>query len=183
MPARSSCVSRNCGRLCTLPASWNRAGCPKRLPLPSREAYIQGISTRSVDDLVWAMLGNGVSKSQVSGLLLRNRRTGDAFLNRQIARRLDVSLARRHLCIRYGRPGVSCRSPSSTRSRRRSCAARPPRAAPSAIWPDHERLPPRQTGELTKFSAELAAFFAEQNRGGADTVIPATVLRGVVRKP
>ncbi|EWY40861.1 hypothetical protein N825_33565 [Skermanella stibiiresistens SB22] len=33
-----------------------------------REAYIQGVSTRSVDDLVKAMGMSGISKSQVSRL-------------------------------------------------------------------------------------------------------------------
>ena len=37
---------------------------PRRPP----EAYVHGISTRSVDDLVKAMGGTGVSKSQVSRL-------------------------------------------------------------------------------------------------------------------
>ncbi|GBR39814.1 transposase [Neoasaia chiangmaiensis NBRC 101099] len=34
-----------------------------------QEAYVQGISTRSVDDLVRAMGAGGVSKSQVSRLV------------------------------------------------------------------------------------------------------------------
>ena len=33
-----------------------------------QEAYIQGVSTRSVDDLVQAMGMSGISKSQVSRL-------------------------------------------------------------------------------------------------------------------
>ena len=33
-----------------------------------QEAYIQGVSTRSVDDLVKAMGASGISKSQVSEL-------------------------------------------------------------------------------------------------------------------
>ena len=40
----------------------------KALTAVIQEAYIQGISTRSVDDLVQAMGGTGVSKSQVSRL-------------------------------------------------------------------------------------------------------------------
>jgi putative transposase len=40
----------------------------KALTAVIQEAYIQGISTRSVDDLVKAMGGGGVSKSQVSRL-------------------------------------------------------------------------------------------------------------------
>ncbi|ACA16965.1 transposase mutator type [Methylobacterium sp. 4-46] len=40
----------------------------KALTAVIQEAYIQGISTRSVDDLVQAMGGTGMSKSQVSRL-------------------------------------------------------------------------------------------------------------------
>ena len=40
----------------------------KALTAVIQEAYIQGISTRSVDDLVQAMGGSGISKSQVSRL-------------------------------------------------------------------------------------------------------------------
>jgi putative transposase len=39
----------------------------KALTALNQEAYVQGISTRSVDDLVQAMGMNGISKSQVSG--------------------------------------------------------------------------------------------------------------------
>ena len=40
----------------------------KALTVVIQEAYIQGISTRSVDDLVKAMGMTGISKSQVSRL-------------------------------------------------------------------------------------------------------------------
>ena len=40
----------------------------KALTAVIQEAYVQGVSTRSVDDLVKAMGGTGVSKSQVSRL-------------------------------------------------------------------------------------------------------------------
>lgn len=49
-----------------------------------QEAYIQGISTRSVDDLVKAMGGTGVSKSQVSRLITEIDERVNAFLNRPI---------------------------------------------------------------------------------------------------
>ncbi len=42
----------------------------KALTAVIQEAYVQGISTRSVDDLVKALGMEGVSKSQVSRLLL-----------------------------------------------------------------------------------------------------------------
>ena len=40
----------------------------KALTAVIQEAYIQGVSTRSVDDLVKAMGMSGISKSQVSRL-------------------------------------------------------------------------------------------------------------------
>ena len=48
----------------------------KALTAVIQEAYVQGISTRSVDDLVRAMGMEGVSKSQVSRSLRRDRRPG-----------------------------------------------------------------------------------------------------------
>ena len=53
----------------TSPASWSPAGWPRRrLTAVIQEAYIQGVSTRSVDELVQAMGMSGISKSQVSRL-------------------------------------------------------------------------------------------------------------------
>jgi transposase-like protein len=49
-----------------------------------QEAYIQGISTRSVDDLVKALGMSGVSKSQVSRLCEEIDERVGAFLNRPI---------------------------------------------------------------------------------------------------
>lgn len=49
-----------------------------------QEAYIQGISTRSVDDLVKAMGMTGVSKSQVSRLCEEIDERVQTFLNRPI---------------------------------------------------------------------------------------------------
>ena len=56
----------------------------KALVAVIQEAYIQGISTRSVDDLVKAMGGTGVSKSQVSRLIIEIDERVNAFLNRPI---------------------------------------------------------------------------------------------------
>jgi transposase-like protein len=49
-----------------------------------QEAYVQGISTRSVDDLVKAMGAGGVSKSQVSRLCAEIDERVNAFLERPI---------------------------------------------------------------------------------------------------
>ncbi len=48
------------------------------------EAYVHGISTRAVDDLVKAMGGSGVSKSQVSRLCVELDAEVQAFLTRPI---------------------------------------------------------------------------------------------------
>ena len=56
----------------------------KALTAVIQEAYIQGISTRSVDDLVKAMGMSGVSKSQVSRLCEDIDERVDAFLDRPI---------------------------------------------------------------------------------------------------
>jgi putative transposase len=56
----------------------------KALTAVIQEAYVQGISTRSVDNLVQAMGGSGVSKSQVSRLCQEIDERVGAFLDRPI---------------------------------------------------------------------------------------------------
>jgi transposase-like protein len=56
----------------------------KALTAVIQEAYIQGISTRSVDELVKAMGMNGISKSQVSRLCEEIDQRVKAFLDRPI---------------------------------------------------------------------------------------------------
>jgi len=56
----------------------------KALTAVIQEAYVHGISTRSVDDLVKAMGGTGVSKSQVSRLCADIDERVRAFLSRPI---------------------------------------------------------------------------------------------------
>src|SRR6478672_2246257 len=56
----------------------------KALTAVIQEAYVQGVSTRSVDDLVKAMGGTGVSKSQVSRLCAEIDERVKAFLARPI---------------------------------------------------------------------------------------------------
>jgi putative transposase len=56
----------------------------KALTAVIQEAYIQGVSTRSVDDLVKAMGASGVSKSQVSRLCEEIDARVKAFLDRPI---------------------------------------------------------------------------------------------------
>src|SRR5436189_3301871 len=56
----------------------------KALTAVVQEAYVQGISTRSVDDLVKAMGMSGISKSQVSRLCEEIDERVQAFLERPI---------------------------------------------------------------------------------------------------
>src|SRR5277367_7034096 len=56
----------------------------KALTAVIQEAYIQGVSTRSVDDLVKTMGGSGISKSQVSRLCEEIDVRVKAFLDRPI---------------------------------------------------------------------------------------------------
>lgn len=56
----------------------------KALTAVIQEAYIHGVSTRSVDDLVQALGGTGVSKSQVSRLCTEIDERVGAFLNRPL---------------------------------------------------------------------------------------------------
>jgi putative transposase len=56
----------------------------KALTAVIQEASIQGVSTRSVDDLVRAMVGSGVSKSQVSRLCEEIDARVKAFLDRPL---------------------------------------------------------------------------------------------------
>ena len=56
----------------------------KALAAVIQEAYVQGVSTRSVDDLVKAMGGSGISKSQVSRLCEEIDEKVNAFLTRPL---------------------------------------------------------------------------------------------------
>ncbi len=57
----------------------------KALTAVIQEACIQGVSTRSVDDLVQAMGMSGISKSQVSGLCGEIDDRMQSFLGRPLA--------------------------------------------------------------------------------------------------
>jgi len=49
-----------------------------------QEAYVKGISTRNVDDLVRALGMDGISRSEVSRICKELDKEGEAFLNRPI---------------------------------------------------------------------------------------------------
>jgi putative transposase len=61
-----------------------RRASEKALTAVIQEAYVHGVSTRSVDDLVKAMGMTGISKSQVSRLCAEIDERVQAFLNRPI---------------------------------------------------------------------------------------------------
>jgi transposase-like protein len=129
----------------------------KALTAVIQEAYVQGISTRSVDDLVRAMGMEGISKSQVSRLCAEIDGRVQDFLSRPIEwsayTPTALSLARRHLREgQGGRPPVegsaSNRSQSASRwasmamvgARCSAWRSAPPRRRPSgrtscAAWP------------------------------------------------
>ena len=70
----------------------------KALTAVIQNSYVQGISTRSVDELVKAMGLEGISKSQVSRLCAEIDERVQTFLHRPIRRRVAVSVAGCHLC-------------------------------------------------------------------------------------
>ncbi len=82
----------------------------KALAAVIQEAYVQGVSTRSVDELVQAMDMSGISKSQVLRMEAEIDERVHAFLDRPIEDDwpylwIDATTSR------CGRPGGSSRSP------------------------------------------------------------------------
>ena len=81
----SPCASRSCRRGSYFPAFLEpRRSAEKALAAVVQEAYVQGISTRSVDDLVKALGMTGISKSQVSRLCEEIDERVNAFLERPL---------------------------------------------------------------------------------------------------
>lgn len=70
----------------------------KALTAVIQEAYIQGVSTRSVDELVKAMGMSGVSKSQVSRLVEEIDERVKTLSRPSDRGRLALPVDRRHLC-------------------------------------------------------------------------------------
>ena len=120
----------------------------KALTAVIQEAYIQGVSTRSVDDLVKAMGMSGVSKSQVSRLCEEIDERVKAFLERPHRGRLALSVDRRDL--RESPPERSHRVGGGDRRRGRQRR----RAARSARH-GHRRL--RSRDLLDRVPAQAAA--------------------------
>ncbi len=65
-----------------------RRAAEKAMTAALQQAYVHGLSTRSVDDLVKVMGMAGFSKSQVSGLCAEIDQRVNAFLIRPIGRRM-----------------------------------------------------------------------------------------------
>ena len=120
----------------------------KALTAVIQEAYIQGISTRSVDDLVKAHGHGGDQQEPGVTPVRRDRRTRAGLPDPADRGRLAVSVARRHLREGAARPAASSRSRSSSPSAStptagarcsawRSGTARPSRSGPTscAAWP------------------------------------------------
>ena len=81
----------------------------KALTAVIQEAYIQGVSTRSVDDLVKAMGMSGISKSQVSRLCEEIDEQGQGLPRPADRRRLALSVDRRDLREGRARTAASSR--------------------------------------------------------------------------
>lgn len=87
----------------------------KALTAVIQEAYVHGVSTRSVDDLVRAMGGTGVSKSQVSRLCEDIDERVQAFLSRPIEGLAWAALQ-----------GLTCRSASGLQANGPTSGSTPP---------------------------------------------------------
>lgn len=85
----------------------------KALTAVIQEAYIQGVSTRSVDDLVKAMGMSGISKSQVSRLCEEIDEKVKAFLDRP-SKENGPTCGSMRLTSRFGTVVVLSPSPSSS---------------------------------------------------------------------
>ena len=120
----------------------------KALTAVIQEAYIQGVSTRSVDELVQAMGMTGISKSQVSRLCGEIDDKVAAFLNRPLegewpylwldATYVKVAQRRAHRLGRGDRRGRRQRRwPARGAGHWRSAPPRPRPSGPSscASWP------------------------------------------------
>ena len=79
-----SCTFPSCGKAATSPACWNRGGSEKALLAVIQQAYVEGVSTRRVDDLIKALGCDGISSSQVSRICEQLDEVVDSFLGRPL---------------------------------------------------------------------------------------------------
>src|SRR5215469_8515590 len=96
--ARCRCGFPSCARDLTSRRSSSRARLPRKaLVTVIQEAWIGGVSTRRVDELVQAMGLSSISKRQVLQAVQGHRPTGQCLSRPTDRGRMAVSLARRHL--------------------------------------------------------------------------------------
>ena len=75
-----SCTFPSCGKAATSPACWNHGGrSEKALLAVIQQAYVEGVSTRRVDDLIKALGCDGISSSQVSRICEQLDEVVDSF--------------------------------------------------------------------------------------------------------
>ena len=81
-----SCIFPSCGKAATSPACWNRGGAARKPCWPSvgQQAYVEGVSTRRVDDLIKALGCDGISSSQVSRICEQLDEVVESFLGRPL---------------------------------------------------------------------------------------------------
>lgn len=111
----------------------------KALTAVIQEAYVQGISTRSVDELVKAMGMSGISKSQVSRLYAEIDERVGAFLDRPIEGDWPyLWIDATYVKVREGGRIVPSRSASPSAAAATCCAgwcASTRRTKPATSWP------------------------------------------------
>ncbi len=136
-----------------------RKSSEKALIAVIQEAWIGGVSTRRVDELVQAMGLSGISKSQVFQAVQGDRRARPCLSRPAARRRVAVSVARRDLPEaargrphRVGRGNNRCRGQHRRPARNRRAAYRPVGGRDLLVElsekPDAARAAWRQTGDL-----------------------------------
>jgi transposase-like protein len=134
-----------------------RKSSEKALIAVIQEAWIGGVSTRRVDDLVQAMGLSGISKSQVSKLCKEIDERVNAFLDRPLAWRVAVSVAGRYI-------------PEAARGRPHRLGRRNNRSGGQHRWPTRDRWaayrPLGGRDLLVEFSEEHGATRLARDQAG-----------------
>ena len=75
-----SCTFPRCGKAATFPACWNPRRRSEKAPLAViQQAYVEGVSTRRVDDLIKALGCDGISSKPGVAHLRATGRSGGEF--------------------------------------------------------------------------------------------------------
>ena len=77
-----SCIFPSCGKAATSPEPRRRS--EKALLAVIQQAYVEGVSTRRVDDLIKALGCDGISSSQVSRICEQLDEVVESFLGRPL---------------------------------------------------------------------------------------------------